>query len=305
VRYTAYGHTLESAVRLRGLTPSPRPADIRILASRRPPVDDSTPAALSDRGVDGPWLQLRRSGDSLVLQFDGGGTFTLSSNGGVITVHIDDDGLTDTVTHLLIDQVLPLALGQRGRLVIHGSGVVLDGRAVAFVGPAGAGKSTLAGSLGRHGGIVIADDALVVEALAEAILIEPAYPAIRVWPDVLDMLGAGNAQPSIDARAGKRLLGVNQGLSFVSTRARLERIYFVQPAPSDDIVIARLTDRDATIDLLSHTFVLDPSDRFRLARHFEQACEVVERTIVRTISFPRGRSYVDDVRREICRDLTS
>ena len=240
-----------------------------------------------------------------MLQFDGGGTFTLSSDGGVITVHLHDGGLTDTVAHLLIDQVLPLALGHRGRLVIHGSGVMLEGRAVAFVGPGGAGKSTLAGSLGRHGGIVIADDALVINALAESIVVEPAYPAIRVWPDVLDMLRADNVQPFVDVRSGKRLLGVKQGLSFVSTRVRLERIYFVQPVPADDVVIARPTDRDAAMGLLRHTFVLDPSDRYRLARHFDQVCEVVERTTVRTISFPRGRSCLDDVRREICCDLTS
>jgi hypothetical protein len=305
VRYAAYGLTLESDIPLRDLPAARGPADIRILACTRPPHAAVAGRGISDRGPDVPWLRLERNGEAFVLSFDGGGTFSLSADGRAITVHLGADGLTDTVGHLLVDQVLPLTLDHSGRLVIHGSGLAVDGRGVAFIGPGGAGKSTLAGSFGRHGGKVVADDALVVKTSAAGVFVEPAYPAIRVWPDVLQTLGSSDAVPFVDGYSEKRRLGESQGFSFASSPVRVERIYVVQAAPTRNTMIDRLPDRDAAVALLTHTFVLDPSDMRRLEQQLEQTCQVVEQSDVRSVSFPRGLERLDEVRREICRDLMS
>ena len=50
---------------------------------------------------------------------------------------------------LLPAQALPLAATLKGLEVLHASGVLLDGRALLFTGPAGAGKSSLAAAMLR------------------------------------------------------------------------------------------------------------------------------------------------------------
>jgi len=79
----------------------------------------------------------------------------------------------------------------REKLVMHGSAVALDGRAVLICGPSGAGKSTLTAALITIGGELISDDLSVVD-------IDPngtsftfsGRRAVRLFPDVAKLLGA-------------------------------------------------------------------------------------------------------------------
>ena len=53
-------------------------------------------------------------------------------------------------------------LQHRGYLVLHGSAVLVNGRAVVFSGDSGAGKSTLAASMVHHGYQLITDDVVAI-----------------------------------------------------------------------------------------------------------------------------------------------
>jgi hypothetical protein len=70
-------------------------------------------------------------------------------------------------------QALPLAATVRGMEVLHASGVALGGKAVLIAGPPGAGKSSLAAALIRHGGQLLSDDAVALRLSDGALL---AYP---------------------------------------------------------------------------------------------------------------------------------
>ena len=65
---------------------------------------------------------------------------------------------------LFFAQTLPLAAVLQGLEVLHASAVALDGAAVAFTAPSGAGKSSLAAHLVAAGATFVADDVLAVEA---------------------------------------------------------------------------------------------------------------------------------------------
>lgn len=57
-------------------------------------------------------------------------------------------------------------LGEYGDLVLHASGIALDGKGYAFVGPSGVGKSTLAARLKQEPGVtVLGEDQLVLRYL--------------------------------------------------------------------------------------------------------------------------------------------
>jgi hypothetical protein len=75
----------------------------------------------------------------------------------------ESDPANEDWPNILAAQALPLAATIRGLEVFHASGVVLDGRALLFSGPPGAGKSSLAAALVRAGGELLSDDAVALQ----------------------------------------------------------------------------------------------------------------------------------------------
>jgi hypothetical protein len=303
VRYSAYGHTLESAAPLPELPLSTRAAvDFCIRTTAVPEKTAGPSRAEPGLARQETWLRLVKRPDSFALAFDGGAFFTLSTDGRTIMVH-HGEPLPDTVRHLLIDQVVPLAIGHSGRLVLHACGLVLDGHPIALFGPGGSGKSTLAACFGRAGSIVLADDALVVEPLADSVAAHPAYPGIRVWPDVLATVGCRDTVPRVAEYTEKRRLGARQGLTFAAEMQRLRRMYLVESDEVSEPRIVPMSKRDAAVAIVSHTYVLDASDAARLAAQLEVACRLLENVEVRALSYPRDLARLGEVQRAIRRDL--
>ncbi|MBB6735126.1 HPr kinase/phosphorylase [Cohnella zeiphila] len=81
---------------------------------------------------------------------------------------------------LMIRHVLPL----------HGSAVVIDGKAYAFVGDSGAGKSTLAATFVELGHRLVSDDVVAVSFDDEGCpVVMPSYPQQKLWRESLSGLG--------------------------------------------------------------------------------------------------------------------
>lgn len=73
---------------------------------------------------------------------------------------------------------LQMALGQRGYLLLHASGVERDGRAVLMTGISGAGKSTLAALLMARGWRLMGD---------EFVLVDPATGMVHAFPRLISL----------------------------------------------------------------------------------------------------------------------
>jgi HprK-related kinase A len=100
---------------------------------------------------------------------------------------------------------LQMALGQRGFLLLHASGVERDGRAVLMTGISGAGKSTLAALLMGRGWRLMGD---------EFILIEPETGLAHAFPRLISL--KNEAIPVAEAllpnaRFGPLLAGTPKG----------------------------------------------------------------------------------------------
>jgi hypothetical protein len=116
--------------------------------------------------------------------------------------------LEDTCTYLY-GPVLGLLLRLRGALAFHASAVRIGGAAFGFVGPHGAGKSTLAAALGAAGCGVMTDDVLHVRCEGTRWIAEPFASIVKLWPDGARMaLGAGSDLPPIASGWDKRALTV-------------------------------------------------------------------------------------------------
>lgn len=93
----------------------------------------------------------------------------------------------DKIRLYLLGTCMGTILFQRGLLPLHGSAVVIDGKAYAFVGDSGAGKSTLAAAFLDRGFELLTDDVIAIRfgegGQPEVV---PAYPQQKLWQESLD-----------------------------------------------------------------------------------------------------------------------
>lgn len=80
----------------------------------------------------------------------------------------------------LVGQVLPFAALASGLEIFHASAIVIDGQAVAFVGPSGAGKTSVALEACGRGASFLADDVLALEPRERTLIAHAGTPLAGV-----------------------------------------------------------------------------------------------------------------------------
>jgi hypothetical protein len=151
--------------------------ELSVLHSAAPLAAGGGPVVHRLEGSDTAFA-LTRAGDGLHVACSVSGTYLVEPSPGRVTTA--PEGPAEVWEHRLLSTVLPLLLAERGDLVVHGSAVESDGRAVVFLGRAGRGKSTLALAAATRGHPVLAEDGAVVAGG----LVWPGPLGIRVAEDV-------------------------------------------------------------------------------------------------------------------------
>lgn len=224
-----------------------------------------------------------------VIRFSGLADFHIAHDGSTIEGYPVPGVSAETVSHLYLNQALPLALSRQRRLVLHGSAVEIDGTAVAFIARSGSGKSTLAASFAVSGHPFLSDDTLLIESDAQGLLrVEPSHPSIRLWDDArATLLPQAETAPQVDHTPKARLLA-GDGVPFCSAARPLSRIYVLNPGGADDLVrIAPLSRRDALVHAASNCFLLDVHEKAGLREHHCRLVALIAQVPVHTLSYPR------------------
>jgi hypothetical protein len=222
------------------------------------------------------------------LHFADGAEFVIDRNGGQVwaTGAVPSPG--DLASYLL-GPVLGFVLRLRGVTCLHASAVAIEGRAVAFVGPPGAGKSTTAAALARQGHPVLTDDVLPLSDQDDDILAQPGYPRLRLWPESVEALStAASVLPPLTPPAdGKRLhLDLTRdGYRFQGRPLPLAAVYLLGErrddlsAPSVDAVPVR----DGLMALVENTYGTRMLDRAARGREFTFLSRLVSRVPLRRV----------------------
>ena len=163
------------------------------------------------------------------VEYSDTGAFDVDAKGRDIRWERRDGVSDEAVRTDLISRVLAAALHVAHVPVLHGSGVVADGRAITFLAPKLHGKSTLATAMVRAGALLLSDDALAVDAGAPP-MVRPGVHSVRLWDDVAERLA-----PAADRTAlgTKRLLRDLPPEQLAHAPAPLEAIYLLAPSAAD------------------------------------------------------------------------
>ncbi len=250
------------------------------------------------------WLLLGKRTRDYLLRFPDLADFLVSASGKNICCCPHAETPAETVRHLFLDQVLPLVLSQRGRVVLHASAVAAPEGAIAFLGATGAGKSTLAGSFCRFGWPLLTDDCFLLREQAGRIVVVPSYPGLRLWEDSLAGLDWKDAAlaPSAHYTEKRRIQADRGSLAVCRAAVPLAKIFVLEPpAPggTQPLSITALRPSEALIELVQRSYCLDITDRERIREQFELLGRVAASAPVARLRFPRDYSRLAAVREAI------
>ncbi len=156
------------------------PADISVRAGSVPRAETRTPSAV-------PYLHL--VGDAALFTFEDTGRYCVR-DGSDVVVDAKPDADPALLRLHIFASIMGMICHQRGLLVLHASAVAFGNTAVAFTGPPGAGKSTIAAHCLAAGGRLVADDVLVLSFDEPGgVLAHPGMPNVKLWRDALTSLG--------------------------------------------------------------------------------------------------------------------
>ncbi|MDE3224255.1 MAG: hypothetical protein KGN30_02445, partial [Nitrospirota bacterium] len=317
LRYRAYGMTLDSNIPLPELDlPGHQPADtvdirLSLVEGHGLQPHPSDWFLFRRSPSDELWLTCAKVADGYLLRFPDLADFFVDQLGRDIVGVPFPETSEDTFRHLFLDQVLPLTLTLHGRHALHATAVLTPAGACAFLGEAGAGKSTLAASFLFAGYPVLCDDCLVLDLERERILARPAYPGVRLWDDSLEAFGTDRCPTRPVAQYTSKRRPVLDACRdhFPHTTQPLVRIYSLcrqevaEGAALGKEWLEPLSQQASFMELLACTFILDTEDQAGLLGQFRWLERVVSAAPVRRLHVPNDFGALASVRATILTDL--
>ncbi|MGH7268483.1 MAG: hypothetical protein ACREMB_27000 [Candidatus Rokuibacteriota bacterium] len=202
-------------------------------------------------------------------------------------------GVPEATVHVyLLGRVLSLVLHLKGRPNLHGSAVATPSGAVAFLGPSGRGKSTLAVACSRHGRF-LTDDVLAIGERRGQFYGMPGAPFTRLAPRVLQLLAAtvpgAVVEYPVDSDDGKvraHLAALNASPCMDSRPLKV--LYVLAPGPPGaPLAVKPLRRAEAVAELLRNTYNVRYLNAELLQRHFAFLARLVQQVPVRELTYPR------------------
>lgn len=246
------------------------------------------------------------NGSYLRLAYFDGTQFWLDQQGSEIWATWPNGLTIEYITAYLLGPVLGLLLRVRGVTCLHASAVAFGQQAVAFVGSAGAGKSTTAAALARRGHAVLSDDVVTLAGREGSVFVHPAYPSLYLWPQSVEWLyGSAEALPRFSPNYDKRRLSLEKPeLRFEDHPLPLTAIYILgerrgDPAP----IVEEITPQRAFLALVANTYATNAIERTMRAKEFEILGRLVPRVRIRELRAHQDARRIPDLCDLIVHDM--
>lgn len=252
------------------------------------------------------WAVFCHTENGYLLRFPDLADFIISCDGMEVAAYPIPGVSGQTIDHLYLNQVLPLALSRQFKLVLHAAAIEINNFAVAFLGSSGQGKSTLAASFATSGYRFLTDDGLQLGNDGELCQAKPSHPSIRLWEDSRNavMPETAKAAPPVDYTPKSRLLADDE-VAYCDVSRPLRCMYFLGEGNTDSVSIEPVGGRDAMIELVRHSFLLDIEEREMLSHHFGQLAELAKRPMFFRLDYLRQYGMLPQVREAVIRHATA
>jgi hypothetical protein len=246
------------------------------------------------RRPDGVWIQLREIG-----------TFRISPDAKSVDVYAEHPADDQAIGLALAGPVLTFVRHKLGCPSLHASAIVTTHGAVAFLGPRGRGKSTMAASFMRRGALLLTDDALPLLGQDNGIHGVPGPAFMKVWHETAaHTLNLAGELPNLMANVEKRLFALDGHYEPAARPARLRALYLLDrydpiATGRHDVAFQPLRGRAALVPLLVHTAIrayLLPTEEALLLRTYVQ---LLGQAPLHVLSYPGGFAYQEAVHERI------
>lgn len=264
--------------------------------------------------VQGGPFEDRPEGQKLARLLDGSsylhwrdvGEFLVSPDGRQITCRKFPETAMESFQIYLLSHVLAFALVNQGFEPLHATTLEIRGRAVAFLGKPGFGKSSLAACFLEDGHTLVTDDMLILQESGDGHLAHPGPNRIKVFPGIARRF-LGNRALGVPMNSDSKKLVIPIGRGSCFHPVPLARVYALC-APHEvrrrgSIRVRPLTPREAFISIVAHTFNSEVSGADRLQRQADVAIRLVRSVPVKKLFYPRVLHQLIAVRESIIRDL--
>ena len=276
--------------------PSDVDAAIVLGENRTPPFERPSDDVVAELIVDGfPWYTFCRVDGGYVGRLPGIADFVISADLKRVVCHPVTDGRMHVLPIVIPGTVTAFLLAMSGRCVLHGSAVDLGGRAMAFVGASGQGKSTMAALFCAAGAALVTDDVLPLEFEpseegADSVYCLRSGSEIRLREKSASLVGRFGADVAVRHTADER-----RGLAPLATgHDRLPLAAIVLPRPSHDQIEVdgrSLTAGEASMWLARYQRIEGWRGRDDLRRQFVEVGRIVESVSVFEVSVPWGPPF--------------
>lgn len=240
----------------------------------------------------------------LLLKVDGVGRY-LICDGNLVTIERAPGAEDDDIRVFLLGSALGALLHQRDDLVLHGSAIEWDGKAVVFMGISGIGKSTTATAFRQKGHAILTDDLSVIRPNPDGqLLVWPGFPQCKLWLDSLQKLHfSPHTLKRIRGKIEKRAVPLDQ--DFKPVALPIHKIYLLRSHNNVATTLTPVTGHQKFIALKKHTY------RFGYLAgiagrtgHFQKAVELARQVNLVRVFRPREGFKLEELVAAIEADLS-
>lgn len=159
----------------------------------------------------------------------------------------------DKIRLFILGTCMGALLMQRKILPLHGSSIVINGKAFAFIGERGAGKSTIAAAFLRKGYELLTDDVIAIEVKKNLPHVIPSYPQQKLWQESLEEFGedASQFRPLYDRETKYSIPVLDK---YYTAAVPLGGVFELVKTESDRIDIKSIDGLNRLHGLYIHTF---------------------------------------------------
>lgn len=203
--------------------------------------------------------------------------------------------------NLILGQGFGTLLMQRGNLVFHASSVRIGGKAIAFIGSSGEGKSTLAAALSKRDYSAVTDDVLPLKFNEHnKPLVLPGFPRFKLCNDVMKYITSQSEPlPQINPEIEKYSYNISEKFSFVPLP--LKTIYILEKSAKNEITL--LKPQEAFIELIKNSYATHLFNNSERSKNLIQCATLAENIPVKRLKRTQSLNKLADLTKLIEKDV--